>query len=509
MLHLLNLVSHRYALRCAAALLAAGLSACGGGGAATPAALVSQADTANLCENPRVGINPATNAAYADRQGSLALEKAWVGAFSNNTYLWYSELPDLKADSFLTPLAYFDKLKTSAKTPSGRGKDQFHFTYPSSVWHDLSISGASVDYGISFSFASRNVPRAATVAVVEVSSNANLKGIKRGMKLLTVDGIDFVNATAQFQIDMINQAIYPTSVGESHTFVFQTNSGTLSTSLQAANITRTPVSQAKNFLTSTGKVGYLQFDSHIVSAQTPLVNAFTQFKNEGINDLVLDLRYNRGGYLDMAAQVAYMIAPTSKTNGRVFELAEFNDKNPFGFAAADLITPFHARMINYSSWTYGTELPNLGLNRVYVLATGSTASASESIINGLRGVGVEVIIIGANTTGKPYGFFPKDNCGTTYFTIQFKGTNQMGFGDYADGFAPHCAVADDLTMPMGDEREKMLAQALHYRLYGTCNSSYASATSKNLTPFKPSTAADIVDTRVSTALRGERWLRKP
>ena len=105
----------------------------------------------------------------------------------------------------------------------------------------------------------------------------------------------------------------------------------------------------------------------------------------------------------------------------------------------------------------GQPLPTLNLPRVYVLTGGTTCSASESIINGLRGVNVEVIQIGSTTCGKPYGFYPQDNCSTTYFTIQTTGVNAMGFGDYGDGFSPNnvagaggvrlpgCSVRDDFT----------------------------------------------------------------
>ena len=64
-----------------------------------------------------------------------------------------------------------------------------------------------------------------------------------------------------------------------------------------------------------------------------------------------------------------------------------------------------------------TPLPNLGLNRVYVLASAGTCSASESVINGLRGIDVEVIVLGSSTCGKPYGFTAKDNCGLSYFPV--------------------------------------------------------------------------------------------
>jgi hypothetical protein len=116
---------------------------------------------------------------------------------------------------------------------------------------------------------------------------------------------------------------------------------------------------------------------------------------------------------------------------------------------------------------------------VYVLTGSGTCSASEAIINGLRGVEVDVFQIGATTCGKPYGFYPQDNCGTTYFSIEFKGVNANGFGDYADGFKPMnpqadpaqlpgCSVADDFTHELGDIAENRLESALTYRDLGTC-----------------------------------------
>jgi carboxyl-terminal processing protease len=81
---------------------------------------------------------------------------------------------------------------------------------------------------------------------------------------------------------------------------------------------------------------------------------------------------------------------------------------------------------------------------------------------------VQVNLIGNTTCGKPYGFIPQDNCGTTYFAIQFKGVNNQGAGDYADGIAPTCVVADDFSRPLGDPAEGRLAAALSYRVTGIC-----------------------------------------
>ena len=123
-----------------------------------------------------------------------------------------------------------------------------------------------------------------------------------------------------------------------------------------------------------------------------------------------------------------------------------------------------------------TELPTLSLGRVYIIVGPGTCSASESIINGLRGVNVEVYVIGSTTCGKPYGFYPRDNCGTTYFSIQFRGENAANFGDYADGFSPAnqpiatrgtpvpgCSVQDDFTHALGDANESRIAAALAFR----------------------------------------------
>jgi hypothetical protein len=120
------------------------------------------------------------------------------------------------------------------------------------------------------------------------------------------------------------------------------------------------------------------------------------------------------------------------------------------------------------------------LTRVFVITGAGTCSASESIINSLQGVNVQVIQIGSTTCGKPYGFYPADNCAVTYFSIQFQGVNAKDFGDYPDGFTPAnaaavegvsvpgCSVADDFGHALGDPAEGRLASALGYRANGVC-----------------------------------------
>lgn len=134
-------------------------------------------------------------------------------------------------------------------------------------------------------------------------------------------------------------------------------------------------------------------------------------------------------------------------------------------SVAQTLTPF------VSTSRSGQPLPTLGLSRVTVLTGPDTCSASESVVNSLRGVGVTVNLVGGTTCGKPYGFYPQDNCGTTYFAIQFKGVNQQGYGDYGDGMAPNagCVVADDFNHQLGDKAEARLAAALALRSSGSCS----------------------------------------
>jgi len=166
----------------------------------------------------------------------------------------------------------------------------------------------------------------------------------------------------------------------------------------------------------------------------------------------------------------------------------------------------------------GTPLPSLDLPRVFILSTASTCSASEAVINGLRGIFVDVILIGTRTCGKPFGFFPTDNCGVTYFTIQFSGANNQGFGDYADGFSPEtdgdgvgvsvtgCTVSDDFLNPLGNESEGLLEAALTYRETGLCP--VAPVTSLSAGPSALSTGKAVIRDESLAIMQSDRLKRQ-
>jgi hypothetical protein len=307
---------------------------------------------------------------------------------------------------------------------------------------------------------------------------------------VSVDGA----AVADGSADVLNAGLFPSDLGETHTFEVRDlgASETRTVVMESMQIVTEPVKNVKTLDHNGTQVGYLTFNTHIATAEQQLITAAEQLRDANIDELVVDLRYNGGGYLDIAAELASMVAGDAAT-GRIFEETTFNDKYPSvnPITGQNLApTYFPATAAGFSA-QQGASLPKLNMSRVFVLASGGTASASEAFINGLRGIDVEVILIGANTRGKPYGFYGIDNCSTTYFTIQFKGSNAKGFGEYSDGFIPAdsddmsaanvrgCLVEDDLQHVLGDPQEARFAAALTFMDTGSCPANTSPSSSKS------------------------------
>jgi carboxyl-terminal processing protease len=449
------------------------------------------------CAAPRSGTDPVTGKPYPDVQGSTLSENNWLRSWTNELYLWYNEVADIDPSLYSTA-DYFNKLKTAQTDIAGHPKDKFHFTYATSIWETLSTSDVQPGYGAQWVLVSTTPPRQLIVAYTTSGTPASAANLTRGAQILTIDGVDLVNANDQASVNTLNKGISPATVGESHTFTVQDpgSSTTRSVTLTSQNITGNPVPQVTAFPTSMGMVGYILFDDHQATAEAGLVNAVNQLKSAHITDLILDMRYNGGGFLDIANELAYMIAGPGPTAGRTFYNQQFNAKNPTtNPVTGKPLAPegFHTQTQGFSV-TSGQALPTLDLTRVFVLTGPSTCSASEAVINGLQGVNVQVIQIGTTTCGKPYGFYPQDNCGTTYFEIEFQGVNAQGFGNYPDGFSPSnstaaasgatlpgCQVSDDFTHALGDPAEARLAAALSYTTNPMCpaSSGMPSGTSKH------------------------------
>ena len=448
------------------------------------------------CGAPRTSTASET---FPDMQGSFADEGYWLRSWSNDTYLWYDEIQDRDPGLYATSAAgvaeYFELLKTEATTPSGNPKDRFHFTRDTAEYLAESQQGITFGYGATYKLISSSAPRELVIVLVNDNSPAADAGLQRGARIVTVDGVDLINGS---DADTLNAGLWPNQVNEDHSFEVLDPGATerRAITMTSAQIDTDAVPQTRIIDTDSGKVGYLLFTDHILTAEQQLVDAVTQMRDANITDLVLDLRYNRGGYLYLANQVSYMIAGAG-VSGQTFNSLQFNEKNPGvnpvtgGAVSADAFLTATTE----NAAPAGAALPTLALPqpRVFVLTTSSTCSASEAIINGLRGVGVEVIQFGSTTCGKPYGFYPQDNCGTTYFTTQFRSVNAAGFGDYPDGFSPvnstestvgvtlpGCQAVDDYT-PLGETTEPMLAAALAYRQNGgVCSGASSQGTTRGV-----------------------------
>ena len=475
-------------------ILLATLAACGGGGGGgdggdtnpnpppdtgwQPGVFLDESTYALRCATPGNSINIFADGcpSVQDVQGTVLDENNFLRSFSNRTYLWYDEIVDRDPSLYADPLEYFDLLKTTALSPTGAPKDKFHFTQDSQAYCQLAQGGVSAGYGATWSIIAASPPRQIIVAYTEPNTPATANGILRGAEILEVDGVAVVDGSA----DALNAGLFPSELGESHTFTVLDPGSAVPrlVTMSSQEITLAMVQNTQVINTPTGDVGYMTFNLHRAPAEQELIEAINTL--QGVDDLVLDIRYNRGGFLAIASQVAFMIAGDA-TLGRTFETLQFNDKYPI----TDPITgqpiepvPFYDETLGFSV-PAGEPLPTLNLSRVFVLTGSNTASASEAIMNGLRGIGVELIQIGATTRGKPYGWYAQENCGTTYSTIQFRGVNDANYGDYTDGFTPSavddgeanvlgCQVADDLSQQLGNPAENRLEVALAYQAGQGC-----------------------------------------
>jgi carboxyl-terminal processing protease len=480
----------RFAVLATALMTATLLASCGGGGGGDsdpgPPASGNGGATgsnglprASTFEQQCAADNPLAPA--ANRTATLDRERRWVRSYVNEAYLWYRETPSVSSSdpTFNVPNNvpqsldnYFEALKTRAVTSSDKLKDEFSFTFPTVEWEALSQSGVVAGFGAEWILGSPTPPRNVRVAYVEPNTPAATARVARGLRVVSVNSVSIDDNTSA-GIDTINEALFSPRTGQNYTFVFEGTAGLLPPiTMTAGPITKDPVQNVTTITTPSGRVGYMTFNDHILPAEGQLVGAFTQLASAGVQDLVLDLRYNGGGFLYIASEIAYMVAGSTRTANKTFERLQFNDKRTAETNDPDNNTPFYnvASGIDNTGTTANTPLPTLNLNRVYVLASPGTCSASEAIVNGLRGVDVEVVLVGGTTCGKPYGFTAKDNCGISYFPIEFQGVNNKGFGDYADGFRPTttCTVPDDFSKALGDSSEGMLAAALRHRATGSC-----------------------------------------
>jgi len=430
-----------------AALLAVG---CGGGGG-NPGKCSASAETCAAAVDPPAPVPVASASDQWAEVCTLDGSKRFTRAYMDEAYLWYREIPVIDPAPYINIGRYFYDLLTPALDSSGQLKDRFSFIVTDKDADSL-LTGAITAYGVRWETDAQGRQRA---AFIDEGSPAQAAGLARGAQLaevLTPGRPDwYPNTASAITFSYRTAPDQPTRTATMNSAVFQEN----------------PVPLVRIVISPSGRrVAYLLFNAHTDGAQDKLIAAMSTLQQAGVSELVLDMRYNGGGFLATALTLASMVAGPS-ADGRVFERLQFNDKRPADTDAA--VYQFSGKVqFGEIDFAAGAPLPRLALPRLYVLTSAGTCSASESVINSLRGVGVDVVLVGDTTCGKPYGFSRRQNCGLSYFPIEFQGTNALGFGDYASGFAPTCAAGDDFEHALGATDERLLATALHHIDQGSC-----------------------------------------
>jgi hypothetical protein len=212
-----------------------------------------------------------------------------------------------------------------------------------------------------------------------------------------------------------------------------------------------PVLETRVLATAGGPVGYLLLDRFDLEGANAVRAAFSQFREAGVTELVVDLRYNPGGAIRASATLASLIAGPVHA-GKPYVALRHNARHSDRDTRRFLLTG---------------ETKALGLSRVFVITSAHTCSASELLINGLR-PHLEVVTVGSTTCGKPYGFSGVLHRDTVYTVVSFEAVNAAGEGGYTDGLAAHCPALDDLGHALGAPEEDSLRTALAYIATGAC-----------------------------------------
>ena len=390
-------------------------------------------------------ITAVHSAAQARPQACDAVsQNLYVRSQLLDLYLWRIPLV-VDPARFDGPQAYLDAVR--------RLPNDARFSYVTSA--AASASYYSDSQFIGFGFSSREEPGAVTILQVFPDSPAADAGLERGARVEDIDGRSVADLAASGELA---SAWGPSVEGISVSVAFRTADGRARRATMVKRPVTIPTVSHTGVFTADGRrIGYLHFRNFVRPSVSALDEAFATFATEGIHELILDLRYNGGGLVDVAQHLGSLIGGT-RTQGQVFSASLHNARN----TARDQTLRF-------------TAVSGLGLSRLTVIATQATASASELIINGLRPF-MPVAVIGDRTYGKPVGQYLIEFCDKVLAPVSFSMVNANGEGDYFAGLPVTCSAPDDASRPLGDQAEASLAEALHYVRTGACRTSVAAPT---------------------------------
>ena len=382
---------------------------------------------------------------------SVPAQKAWLGNYMNEWYFWYRISPQPDPAPYADVQSYFDALLytgSSANFP----RDRYSGSQTTESFNRFFGDGATLGYGVAVAGLEldRDGSRPLFVRHVEPLSPAAAQGaVQRGDRVMQINGRPVSESIVADDFS----ALTPQQAGDTLSLTLRRSGVDRTVTLRAEVFSLTPVTGTAVITTAGGRrLGYVAVKDMVAQALAPLETAFAQLRAGAVQDVVLDLRYNGGGLVSTGATLASYVAGT-RGNGLNYASLLYNDKRASS---------------HNQNYPFTSQSSALGLPRVFVLMGRRTCSASEQLINGLRGAGLEVVAVGENTCGKPVGFLPTSACGRTYNVVNFESVNQRNEGRYFDGFAPTCAVTEDFSAPQGSSADPLMNAAKRFVDTGLC-----------------------------------------
>lgn len=366
--------------------------------------------------------------------------------YSRDIYLWNTQIPaSFNAQGYSDLNKMMEAMRQYSIEPGfATAVDRFSFAMKKAEWDAMSAglnwlattTDNDGDFGLTVFF---KVEGDLRVRLVEPNSPAGLAGIKRGWRITKINNnANITTANSTFIINNIYE-----SASVSLTFL-KPDSSVVTIDLAQAEYVEKPVYLDTIYNINSKKVGYLVFNSFLgktADILSEFQRVFNRFGAEGVNEMVVDLRYNGGGYVSVQQKLAnYLINPAA--DGSVMMNQIYNSNNS-----------------GSNETTRYNKEGALNLSRIYFIVGNATASASELLINNLKPY-MDVKLIGGTTYGKPVGFFPIPVGEWYIFPVSFRSTNKNGEGNYFDGFPVNSRIADGLDKDWGDLTETSLASAV-------------------------------------------------
>ncbi len=377
-------------------------------------------------------------------------QKNWLAGYMDDWYFWTATSPKPAPGPYADALAYLEALRYTG-SDSRFPADRWSYTQASEAFNSFFTSGMALGYGLAVAGLelSKDGSKPLYVRHVDTGSPAAAAGVQRGDRVMQIAGRAASEVVAADDFSALTASTPGQTLALSTT---RAGRAQFSGLLTAASYNLVPVTGTAVQASPGGRqLGYVAVKDMISQALSPVDAAFAQFKAAGVADVVLDLRYNGGGLVSTGATLAGYIAG-SRGAGLNYATLLFNDRHSASNSNFPFVVPAAA----------------LSLPRVFVLMGRRTCSASEQVVNGLRGAGVNVVAIGETSCGKPVGFQPASNCGTTFSIVNFESVNHQGAGRYFTGFAPTCAVAEDFTVAQASPADPLMAAAARYADSGSC-----------------------------------------